>query len=842
VHSSPVLFRHCQLTRRLDECQFCGEPGGRSYWGDVTAPAQAPLYCDVSVPVPLEQAFTYSLPETLRHRVSVGCRVLVPFASRKLAGVVVRVHAEPPEGRPREALRLLDQEPALDDELLGLGRWISSYYCAPLGEVLRAMTPLAGEVRRSKIYSLTRAGLDAAHQLHLTPGEEDRAALILRLLDARPLSGSYLAQKVERASQVLAALEKKGLVEAEDVAAERDPLRAPAARLRVSLLARGTGKLPKAERELLAYLELHPGEHNLAALESEAPHSSAAARALARKGLARLTLEPVSSPGPPPRPPHALNPHQKAAVDAIAGALAARQFRAFLLEGVTGSGKTEVYLNAIDAVLALNRGALLLVPEIALTPAVAGQFHHRFGARVAILHSAFNDAERAQEWRRIRSGEAAVVVATRSGVFAPVRDLGLIVVDEEHDQSYKQQDTPRYHGRDVAVVRARDCGAVVVLGSATPSLETRYNAGTGKYTRLTLPERIERRPLPEVTIVDMRQEFLETRKQATFSRALVDGVDARLENGEQTMLLLNRRGFSSFVACRSCGERVQCAHCSVTLTYHRRDRRMLCHYCNYAERVPDRCPKCASEYVQFVGLGSERVEQELHQAFPRARIARMDRDTVSGKRDYETILAGFREREFDILVGTQMIAKGHDIPNVTLVGVVSADVGLGLPDFRAAERTFQLLTQAAGRAGRGETPGIVLVQTMNPEHYAIRCAAAQDYEQFYAKEIEFRRLMQYPPFGALASIVIRAREEEEAISRSAALGRLLLPNPEGVRVLGPAPAPVARLKNEYRYQMLLKSLSRKRLGQVLGQVRRFAAEQKWNPVSLAIDVDPVTLL
>jgi primosomal protein N' (replication factor Y) len=484
----------------------------------------------------------------------------------------------------------------------------------------------------------------------------------------------------------------------------------------------------------------------------------------------------------------------------------------------------------------------MLVPEIGLTPAVAGQFHHRFAGRVAILHSAFNDAERAQEWRRIRSGEAAVVVATRSGVFAPIRNLGLIIVDEEHDQSYKQQETPRYHGRDVAIVRARDQDAVVVLGSATPSLESRYNAERGKYIRLDLPERIEQRPMPRVDLIDMRQEFLETRKHATFSRALIDAVTERLEHREQAMLMLNRRGFSSFVACRSCGERIECANCSVTLTYHRRDRRMLCHYCNYSERIPERCPKCDSEYIQFLGLGSERVEDELHGAFPTARIARLDRDSVTGKHDYETILAAFREGSYDLLVGTQMIAKGHDIPNVTLVGIVSADVGLGLPDFRAAERTFQLLTQAAGRAGRGETPGIVVIQTINPDHYAVRCAAAQDYEAFYTKEIEFRRLMAYPPFAALASVIVRGANEEDALSRSAALGRLLQPPPDGVRVLGPAAAALARLKNEYRYQMLLKAATRARLNEVLTDLRRFAHGEKWNPTSLVIDVDPVTLL
>src|SRR5579883_622239 len=449
-------------------------------------------YCDVSLPVPIDQPFTYLLPETLRHRVRTGCRLLVPFGNRKLTGVVLRTHDEP-GGPTREALKLLDEEPALDDDLLKLGRWIASYYCAPLGETLRAMTPLAGEIRRGKVYSLTTSGRDAARQLHLGSNDDsDPAVKILRLLDARALSASYLTQKAERAAAVLRSLEKKGFVVAEDVAAERDPLRAGSARLRVEFNGRPEGKLPKAERELVAFLELHPGSHKLGELEKCFPKASGAARSLARRGLVRLTLEKVAAGFAISRGPHELNAQQQAALDRINGA--AGSFQTFLLQGVTGSGKTEVYLRAIEAALAAGRGALMLVPEIGLTPAVAGQFHARFGERVAILHSAFHDSERAQEWRRIRAGEAGVVVATRSGVFAPVRNLGLIVVDEEHDQSYKQQETPRYHGRDVAIVRAKNAGAVVVLGSATPSLESRYNAERGKYIRLELTERIERRP------------------------------------------------------------------------------------------------------------------------------------------------------------------------------------------------------------------------------------------------------------------------------------------------------------------------------------------------------------
>ncbi len=809
------------------------------------APERAGLtYCDVSLPVPLDRAFTYLLPETLRPRVLPGCRVVVPFGSRRLTGVVLRSHNEPPDGPVREALRLLDNEPVLSEEMLALARWIAGYYCAPLGEVLRTMVPLASEIRRSKVYALTDKGRDALKRLSVSEAaSEDPAVRLMSLLEWRPRSAAYLTKEIPTAPRLLRGLEKKGFVEQECLESERDPFRAPAAKLRIEALGPAPpGKYKKAERELLAYLELHPGSHNLKDVEASVRNAGEAARALARRGIVSLKPELPAINTHYARPPHVLNPHQQAAFDAIREALEARTFRTFLLQGVTGSGKTEVYLNAIEAALAAGRGALLLVPEIALTPAVAGQFFHRFGDRVAILHSAFGDAERAEQWRRIRSGAAGVVVGTRSGVFAPVANLGLIIVDEEHDQSYKQEETPRYNGRDVAIVRAQAAGACVVLGSATPSLESRYNAARGKYTLLVLPERVEQRPLPRVEVIDMRVEFLETRKQSTFSRRMIEAIGARLENGEQTMVLLNRRGFSSFVACRSCGERIECANCAVTLTYHRRDQRLLCHYCNYAERVPSRCPKCDSEYIYFLGIGSERVEAELHQIFPTARIARMDRDTITGKRAYETILSGFREGNYDILVGTQMIAKGHDIPNVTLVCVVSADVGLGMPDFRAAERTFQLLTQVAGRAGRGSVPGEVLVQTINPDHYAIRFAAAQNYDQFYEKELEFRRMMRYPPFSALANVLVRSESREQALKLSADLGALLTPPPEHLRVLGPAEAPVPRLKKEYRYQLLIKAASRKALKGVLEDMRRFALERKWPATALVIDVDPLTLL
>ncbi len=809
-------------------------------------PEGAFLYCDVSVPAPLDRPFTYALPETLRHRVRPGCRVVVPFGARKLTGVVLACHDNPPSVPAKEALRLLDAEPVLDSELLALGRWIAEYYCAPLGEVLRTMLPLGSDVRQGKVWSLTDSGRDAARQLLLDAAPDDPAAKLLGLLEKRSLSAAYLAKALPLADKLLRSLERKGFLIAEQVVAERDPLRAGSERLRIDALPIVPGapvpKLSKPERELRAFLELHPGSHNLKDLESQVKGASAAARSLARKRLVSLLPEAVPITAGAVRAPHILNSAQQPAFECLRSAIQAGGFRAFLLHGVTGSGKTEVYLNAIEATLAEGRGALFLVPEIALTPAVAGQFFSRFGDRVAILHSAFSGVERSEQWRRIQSGAALVVVATRSGVFAPVRRLGLIVVDEEHDGSYKQEETPRYNGRDVAVVRARAAGACIVLGSATPSLESRYNVERGKYSLLELPERIEERPMPAVELIDMREEFLETRKQETFSRKLIEAIGARIDNGEQTIVLLNRRGFSSFVACRACGERVQCVNCSLTLTYHKRDRRLLCHYCGYAEKVPSICPKCASEHIYFLGLGSERVEEELHRAFPAARIARLDRDTVSGKRQYETILQGFRERAYDILVGTQMIAKGHDIPNVTLVGVVSADIGLGMPDFRAAERTFQLLTQVAGRAGRGSIPGIVLIQTVNPDHYAIRYAAGHDFAGFYQKELTFRRMMAYPPFSAMANILVRAEKKEMALRMSSDLSVLLTPPPEKLKILGPAEAPVPRLKNEYRYQFLIKAASRKTLNETLQRVRLYAIDHKWPATALAIDVDPLTLM
>ena len=802
-------------------------------------------YCELALPVPLDRAFTYELPLTLRHRVQPGCRVVVPFGARRLTGVVLRVHDDAAEAghNLREVISLTDEEPVLDGELIELGHWIADYYCAPLGEVLRGMLPLGGETRRSVQYSLTESGRQVARQLVIRP-ESDAALRLLAMLEERPRTLTQLTAKITNARTLIRGLIQRAWVVAEEKEQDRDPMRASAERLEAEFLCRAPDsvKLKKAERELLAFLELHPGPHNLGELGAAVKNASEAARSLVKRELIKLEIAGVRPPSGFERPRPELNVFQESAFQHIDAALHKSEFKTFLLQGVTGSGKTEVYLRSIEAVLALGKNALLLVPEIALTPAVAGQFFHRFGKQVAILHSAFGDAERADQWRRIQRGQARVVVGTRSGVFAPVQNLGVVIIDEEHDGSYKQQETPRYHGRDVALVRARNANAVAILGSATPAVETRYNAEQGKYEMLRLPERIAQRPMPKVEIVDMRVEFLETKRQATFSRSLMNEIAQRLGASEQTMLLLNRRGFSSFMVCRKCGERMMCENCSVVLTYHRSERRMLCHMCGFAAKVPTTCPKCSSDQIQFLGTGSERVETELHEYLPTARLARLDRDTASGKNAFENILSQFRAGDIDILVGTQMIAKGHDIPNVTLVGIVLADIGLSIPDFRAAERTFQLLTQAAGRAGRGDTPGRVVIQTLNPDHYAIKFAAEQDYEAFYQKEIEFRKWLRYPPFAAFANIIVRATKQEEALRMSTELGYLLDPQPEGVRVMGPAEAPVLKVKSEFRYQILLKAAKRTVLRDVLNKLRAFAEKEKWKATSLVIDVDPITLM
>jgi primosomal protein N' (replication factor Y) len=542
-------------------------------------------------------------------------------------------------------------------------------------------------------------------------------------------------------------------------------------------------------------------------------------------------------------PVNQLNAEQAHVMEAIGLRLRAGAFHAALLHGVTGSGKTEIYLRAVEATLALGRTAIILVPEIALTAWISNLCQARFGSTIAVLHSGLSDRERALEWWRLRRHEARVVVGTRSAVFAPVENVGLVVVDEEQESSYKQEEAPRYHGRDVALVRAKLEGAVALLGSATPSLESYQRAREGKYELLCLQSRVENRPMAAVQIADLREDFRRTHKTTPISNDLREAIARELAAGRQSIVLINRRGYSWFVLCRSCGATISCENCSIALTYHKKRERLACHYCGFARRVPGACPKCNSEHLYFVGAGAEQVEEHLRALFPHARIARLDRDTVRHRRAFGQVLNAFGAGKIDILVGTQIVAKGHDFHGVTLVGVASADAQLGLPDFRAAERTFQLLTQVAGRAGRGVLLGEVIVESYHPEHYAIQMAASQDYISFFEKESHFRRLMHYPPFVSLASVLVRGVKLEKAIHWSRQIKTFFESQkiPE-IRILGPAAAPLARLKREYRFHFLLKSTRRAALNRLLNKCLSYCADKEIPDRAILVDVDPINLL
>jgi primosomal protein N' (replication factor Y) len=817
-------------------------------------------YCEVALPVPLRSLFTYEIPERLAGSVSAGSRVLVPFRNRAMTGVVVEASVRRPDParvkNVREIQEVLDPIPALPPNLVELGRWVGGYYAAPLGEVFRAMLPPQIDLRHEREFLMTDAGrarraeLDAAGNRSESEVAE-LALLSLMEIEGRPVRADRL-RKLIGGEAAAERLQRHKQLEAREVAVRRharvqkivawnaDPSEN-------SMKVSENGALPENEARVFHVLAEERGPLPLPQLAKLAKVARPLVERMIRQQKLKCWEEPLSieedlfdADYTPPS--NTLNDDQERESRVIRGWLDARVFTAGLLYGVTGSGKTEVYLNSVEAALARDKTSLILVPEIALTLWCGRLFRARFGASVAVLHSALPEVERAREWWRVRRGEARVVVGTRSAVFAPVENLGLIVVDEEQEASYKQEETPRYHGRDVAVMRAKLEGAVALLGSATPSLESFQNARSGKYHLLQLDSRVENRPLAPVEIVDLREDFKATHRAGPISSKLGEAIGARLAEGTQSLILINRRGYSWFVTCRSCGAGVQCENCSISLTYHKQRGRLECHYCGFSRRVPERCPKCNSEHVYFFGAGAEQLEEKLREKFPGAKVARLDRDSVRTKRAYQQVLGDFASGKIDILVGTQMVAKGHDFQRVTLVGVISADSQLSLPDFRAAERTFQLLTQVAGRAGRGDLPGEVLVETYYPEHYAIQLAARQDYLAFFEKELQFRRLLHYPPFTALASILVRDTKIENAIRWSRQLSAFLAPQEScGVKVLGPAAAPLARLKREYRFQFLLKAPKRAQLTRAVSELLAFSEEKEIPQKAVLVDVDPLSL-
>ncbi|HEY2468094.1 MAG TPA: primosomal protein N' [Terracidiphilus sp.] len=834
-----------------------------------------PSYCEVALPVPLDRTFTYAVRED--EPVSRGARVIVPFRSEKLIGVVTTPDVEAPTEFDAKYLEaVLDDEPLLSEHLLALAEWIAGYYLAPLGEVLRSMLPLMAEVRRTVYYQITdlgrdvlassmdgdggrpvrkKAGRDRTSETdhRKKPAAEDgglERRVLERLASGEPVKVSTLRTATAASLPVLNRMMRKKWIMRKTSATERDARRTE----RFAVLVPDT-RLPmltKPQQAIMAELAANGGELPLTELRRrELPSSTL--QTLVRRELVRIDERPLAfrlGGIAASTQPLVLNESQLDALASIVSKLG--EFHSFLLHGVTGSGKTAVYLQAMQRTLDRGQSVILLVPEIGLTPQMAGLLDAAFGKRVALLHSALTPEERTEQWRRIHNGDAPVVVGTRSAIFAPAPNLGLVLVDEEHDQSYKQEETPRYNARDVAVMRAKLAGAVVVLGSATPSLESWQNSVQGKYTRIEMRDRVMNRPLPEVELIDMRREFQETGQEQLFSRSLVEETKRTLERGEQAIILLNRRGYSFAVICRACGKKLECQNCAIALTHHkpssedqiaRAGQRLECHYCGFKRIVPSKCPDCDSEHLYYLGAGSQQGEERLAERFPGARIGRMDRDTVRRRHDLEHLLARLHSGEINLLVGTQMIAKGHDIHGVTLVGVVGCDHALSMPDFRAAERVFQLMTQVSGRAGRGELPGRVVVQTYYPDHYAILAASQHDYSGFAERELKYRRWMHYPPFGVLANVLIQSEKLEEAAGWSAEIGKWFQKAaPEGVRVLGPCTAPIARIKNVYRFHLILKAASRKALNAALRGALVHADQAEIPRRSITVDVDAQRLM
>ena len=741
-------------------------------------------YAEVAVPLHVYQTFTYRLSAEQSTEAKVGARLVVPLGRTVVTAYIVAILDELPQSLSetdiKDAQTLVDADPVCNPEILELARWVADYYACPLGEVIKAALP---------------------------PG-----------MSPKNRSAAFAKPKLRR----FVRLRQQWNTDEE--------------------------KLGDAQRRALATLESN-GPMPLQSLLKTSGVSAATITSLEKKALVEVSIEavrrdPLSNGLGIKSEIHTLTAPQASVLTDIEQQMNSGTYSAFLLHGVTGSGKTEIYMRAMSKALSLGRSAMMLVPEIALTPVFSRRLRARFGDQVAIFHSSLQKGERFDEWTRVKNGDARVVIGTRSAVFAPVKNLGLIVVDEEHESSYRQQESPYYNARDVAIVRAQKESATVVLGSATPSLESFHNASKGKYTLVNLPERIGARPMATAKIVDMRTVFARHGKPRVFSDELLEAIRETRERGEQSIILLNRRGYSSFILCRSCGETVQCPNCDVTLTYHRSERVIICHYCNHREAVPRVCPSCGKKYIYYVGEGTEQLEEMLRLLFPALRVARIDRDTTARRKVFEQSLADFSAGRIDTLVGTQMLAKGHDFPNVTLVGVVSVDVGLALPDFRAAERTFQLITQVAGRAGRGDRPGRVLIQTYHPYHYALRHACAQDYESFYEEELRYRQNHSYPPFVALASLLVHGPDLGRVRNDSLELRKHLdAANGERkCRVLGPAPAPLSRLKGEHRFQLLIKSRSRKHLREVADAALKAAADSGINLRTVNLEIDPVSIM
>lgn len=830
---------------------------------------EAPQYAQVAVAVHLTKTYTYRLTAAMQKAARLGSRVMVQLGRKPTTGYIVallphlRTGTSLIESEIKDVQELLDVDPPLVPEVLEITRWVADYYAAPWGEVMRAALPAGINASVEQTVSITPRGREefqseppAVAGRHDPASAKNRALRLLADEGEFEVNAFCLRLGASKTPKWLREMEQEGSI-ARSYRTRSTPTRAKrrkAVRLVKAAASQanaeaGRPRASEAQKRLIETLRAHHDEMAVSDLTRTAKVSESAIATLLKRGVieafeAEVRRDPLALAELPDTEVFKLTRAQWAALQAIEKQASERNFATMLLHGVTGSGKTEVYIRAMREALKSGQGAMMLVPEIALTPILSRRLRAHFGDQIAIFHSSLSKGERFDEWSRLRSGAARIVLGTRSAVFAPVDNLALIIIDEEHDTSYRQEESPFYNARDTAIVRAQKESAVVLLGSATPSLESFHNAQSGKYQYLNLPDRVANRPMAQAEMIDMREVFARRKKPAIFSDQLLAAIEQTSTRREQTIILLNRRGYSSFILCRSCGESISCPNCDVTLTYHQGDRTLVCHYCNHHERAPSQCPVCTSKFIYYVGEGTEQIEELLRKRFPELRIGRIDRDTKQRRHEFETTLLDFAKGEIDLLVGTQMLAKGHDFPNVTLVGVVSIDAGLALPDFRAAERAFQLITQVAGRAGRGDLPGRVLIQTYHPHHYALRHACAQDYRGFYDEEIRHRRNHGYPPFVALALMLIRHKDAERANAIAHELRNALAKANEAhtCRILGPAPAPFARLRGEHRVQLLVKAPSRKQMRAVIDEALKTFEEAGNDSRAVTLEIDPVSMM
>jgi primosomal protein N' (replication factor Y) (superfamily II helicase) len=799
----------------------------------------------VIVDVPAKQTdktFDYKIPSKFKDVIKPGTRVIVPFGPRKIQGFVTELKNESSFSKLREISEPLDLTPVLNEELIKLGEWLTEHTLSYKISSYQAMLPAALKAKYEKKIVLAKGadidGMpDLLRKLFKERNELKWEDAVLQGL-VQQLQKEAAAGTVEVIYQVKDRVRKK-LLKHVYPAVEPEQLQ----EIKENLSAQASG-----QQAIVDFFLENPEPAEQRLILSALGVSQASVNALVKKGILKVEelevyRDPYSEREFARKTSLILTKEQENAISPVLSSIENEHHEVFLLYGVTGSGKTEIYLQSIQEVLNKGKEAIVLVPEIALTPQMVTRFKERFGDLVAVMHSGLSAGEKYDEWRKIQRKEVKVVVGARSAIFAPFENIGIIIIDEEHETSYKQEENPRYHARDVAIQRAKTYNCPVVLGSATPSLESFARAQKGRYTLLSLPKRMNNQALPTVEIVDMREE-LRTGNRSMFSIKLFEKLKDRLEKNEQTVLFLNKRGHSSFVMCRDCGYVMNCPHCDITLTYHRYNEQMKCHYCGYEDRVPTICPECNSEHIRYFGTGTQKVEEELHKLLPEARVIRMDVDTTGRKGSHEKLLSAFQEGQADILLGTQMIAKGLDFPNITLVGVLSADTMLHLPDFRSSEKTFQLLTQVSGRAGRHQLPGEVVIQTYTPEHYSVELAGTQDYDRFYQHEMMVRKVHQYPPFYYLSLVTVSHEELMKVVSVTEKIAKFITSrlSKEAV-VLGPVASPIPRINDRYRYQCLIKYKKEPELNNALKAILdHYQQEMGTGGLQISVDLNPYILM